>query len=168
MNAINVIAPYKHHGQWVFDDPRVGLSQEPFVAGADTWIDRVVAEIPDAERGFTLIFSSAPFPGHQYRLDWQREEGGGNWYYSADLDMEGWLCPALFKYFSETPKTLYAQIKARSQTVQSGARRRLIVEALFDGLIQHKALGPSVRLFVGAPRAAHSPAGCRMFADSPN
>jgi hypothetical protein len=78
MNAINVIAPYKHHGQWVFDDPRVGLSQEPFVAGADTWIDRVVAEIPDAERGFTLIFSSAPFPGHQYRLDWQREEGGGN------------------------------------------------------------------------------------------
>jgi len=50
MNAINVIAPYKHHGQWVFDDPRAGLSQEPFVAGADTWIDRVVADIPDAER----------------------------------------------------------------------------------------------------------------------
>src|SRR5215467_13787424 len=114
MNAINVIAPYRHHSQWVFDDPRVGLSQEPFVAGADTWIDRVVADIPDAERGFTLIFSGAPFPGHQYRLDWQREEGGGNWYYSADLDMEGWLCPALFKYFSDTPKTLYAQIKARS------------------------------------------------------
>ena len=114
MNAINVIARYKHHGQWVFDDPRVGLSQEPFVAGADTWIDRVVADIPDAERGFTLIFSGAPFPGHQYRLDWRREEGGGNWYYSADLDMEGWLCPALFKYFSDTPKRLYAQIKARS------------------------------------------------------
>ena len=95
MNAINIIAPYKHHGQWVFDDPRVGLSQEPFVAGAD-------------------IFSGAPFPGHQYRLEWQREEGGGNWYYSPDLDMQGWLCPALFKYFSDTPKTLYAQIKARS------------------------------------------------------
>jgi hypothetical protein len=75
MNAINVIAPYKYHGQWVFDDPRVGLSQEPFVAGADTWIDRVVADIPDAERGFTLIFSGASFPGHQYRLDWRREEG---------------------------------------------------------------------------------------------
>jgi hypothetical protein len=29
MNAINLIAPYKVHGQWVFDDPRVGLSQEP-------------------------------------------------------------------------------------------------------------------------------------------
>ena len=58
---------------WVFDDPRVGLVQEPFVAGADTMIDRVVADIPDAERGFTMIFSTTPFPGHQHRLDWRRE-----------------------------------------------------------------------------------------------
>jgi hypothetical protein len=40
MDAINVIAPSKHHGQRVFDDQRVGLSQEPFVAGTHTWIDR--------------------------------------------------------------------------------------------------------------------------------
>jgi hypothetical protein len=45
MNEINVILPYKHHGMWVFDDARVGLVQEPFVSGADTWIDRVVADI---------------------------------------------------------------------------------------------------------------------------
>jgi hypothetical protein len=57
MNEINVISPYKHNGMWVFDDPRVDLLQEPFVAGADAWIDRVVADIPDAERGFVLIFS---------------------------------------------------------------------------------------------------------------
>ena len=94
MNAINVIAPYKHHGMWVFDDPRVGLNQEPFVAGADAMIDRVVADIPNADKGFTLIFSATPFPGHQYKLDWVRaDEDGGNWYRSADLDMEGWLCP---------------------------------------------------------------------------
>jgi hypothetical protein len=30
---------------------------------------------------------------------------------SADLDMEGWLCPALFRYFEEAPKALYAQVK---------------------------------------------------------
>jgi len=114
MNAINIISPYKYHGMWVFDDARVGLVQEPFVSGADTWIDRVVADIPDAENGFTLIFSSAPFPGHQYRLDWRRAESGGNWYYSADLDMEGWLCPALFRYFPDAPASLYAQIKARA------------------------------------------------------
>jgi hypothetical protein len=106
MNAINVISPYKHHGMWVFDDPRVGLVQEPFVSGADTWIDRVVANIPNAEKGFTLIFSGTPFPGHQYRLDWRRAEGG-------DLDMEGWLCPALFRYFSDAQASLYAQVKAR-------------------------------------------------------
>ena len=114
MNAINVISPYKHHGMWVFDDARVGLVQEPFVSGADTWIDRVVADIPGAEKGFTLIFSSTPFPGHQYRLDWRRAEAGGNWYHSPDLDMEGWLCPALFRYFSDPPVSLYAQVKAKA------------------------------------------------------
>jgi hypothetical protein len=68
MNAINVIAPYKHHGQWVFDDPRVGLSQEPFVAGADTWIDRVVADIPNAERGSDLFQHSFSRPSIPPRL----------------------------------------------------------------------------------------------------
>jgi hypothetical protein len=82
MNTINVIAPYKSLGMWVFDDPRVGLVQEPFVSGADSMIDRVVADIPDAVHGFTLIFSGTPFPGHQYRLDWRRGESGGNWYYA--------------------------------------------------------------------------------------
>src|SRR5262245_25637369 len=68
MNAINVIAPYKHLGMWVFDDPRVGLAQEPFVAGADTMIDRVVAQmgLPQPEQGFVLVFSGSPFPGHQF------------------------------------------------------------------------------------------------------
>ena len=113
-NAINVIAPYKHLGMWVFDDPRVGLVQEPFVAGADTMIDRVVADIPDAEHGFTMIFASIPFPGHQFRLDWRRSDGWGNWYYAEQLDMEGWLCPALLRYFPEAPKHLYVQVKGRT------------------------------------------------------
>ena len=98
---------------WVFDDPRVGLVQEPFVAGADVMTDRVVADIPDAEHGFSLIFSSTPFPGHQYRLDRRRSEASGNRCYAEQLEMEGWLCPALFKYFQETPKALYVQTKSR-------------------------------------------------------
>ena len=114
MNTINVIAPYKYLGTWVFDDPRVGLAQEPFVSGADSMIDRVVADIPDAVRGFNLIFSATPFPGHQYRLDWRREESGGNWYYAEALDMEGWLCPALLKHFEEPPRQLYVQTKGRA------------------------------------------------------
>jgi uncharacterized protein DUF6717 len=115
MNAINVIVPYKKYGMWVFDDSRVGLVEEPFVGGADTMIDRVVADIPGAERGFNLIFSATPFPGHQFRLDWRREDGTGNWYYSDKLDQEGWLCPALLRYFSEPPKELYVQTRAAEQ-----------------------------------------------------
>jgi hypothetical protein len=111
MNAINVISPYRHLGMWVFDDPRVDLTQEPFVAGADTMIDRAVVDIPNAERGFRLIFSASPFPGHQFRLEWRRCEGGGNWYYAPQFDLEGWLCPALFKYFDAAPKELFVEVR---------------------------------------------------------
>ena len=43
VNAISVIFPYKYLGLWVFDDEKTGLIQEPFVAGADTLIDRALA-----------------------------------------------------------------------------------------------------------------------------
>lgn len=114
MNQILVIHPYKYEGMWVFDDEKAGLVQEPFVAGADTIIDRMVADISDAENGFTLVFSKDPFPGYQLEVDWRREEMGGNWYYAAGLDMEGWLCPALFRYFDEAPPKLYAQFKPKA------------------------------------------------------
>jgi hypothetical protein len=74
MNAISIIAPYKCLGMWVFDEPRVGLVQEPFVAGADTMIDRVVENIPEAEEGFLMLFSATPFPGHQVKLEWRRAD----------------------------------------------------------------------------------------------
>ena len=41
-NAIAVIYPYKYQGLWVFDDDRVGLVHEPFVAGADVLIDKTL------------------------------------------------------------------------------------------------------------------------------
>jgi hypothetical protein len=114
MNAMLVIHPYRAQGMWVFDDARAGLVQEPFVSGADLIIDRLVEGIPDAVSGFTLIFSASPFPGYQAQLDWRREEHRGNWYYSPKLDMEGWLCPALFKYFDAAPKEIFVQCKPRA------------------------------------------------------
>src|SRR6266480_4817479 len=95
VNSLFVIAPYKYEGMWVFDDPSVGLSKEPFIAGIDTMIDKVVASIPDADKGFRAIFSAAQFPGSRFELKWPRAESGGNWYYSDQFKMEGWLCPAL-------------------------------------------------------------------------
>jgi hypothetical protein len=59
MNELNVIAPYRYLGMWVFYDPRVG----------------------------------------------------GNVYYSGDFDSEGWLCPALLRYFDEAPKKLYLAVR---------------------------------------------------------
>jgi hypothetical protein len=112
MNSLFVIVPYKYEGMWVFDDPGVGLSREPFVAGIDTLIDRLVAEIPEADLGFRAIFSAAPFPGAAERLEWQREESGGNWYYNDRFKMEGWLCPALFKYFAAAPKTIFVKVES--------------------------------------------------------
>ena len=113
MNAIGVIAPYRYEGMWVFDDPAVGLNREPFVAGIDKMIDQLVASIPNAERGFRLLFSATPFPGHTVRLDWRREESGGNWYFCPQLGIEGWLCPALFRYFDKAPAELYARAEAK-------------------------------------------------------
>ena len=116
LNSLNIIAPYKHLDMWVFDDARVGLSQEPFVSGADSLIDRAVADIPSAEKGFLLVFSSRAFPGHQIHLRWRRPEMSGNWYYSAELDHEAWLCPALFRYFDAAPSDLYVQCKPKPQS----------------------------------------------------
>ena len=99
---------------WVFDDERVGLVQEPFVGGADTIIDLAVQGIPNAENGFRLIFSSQPFPQYGHKLVWRRAEMSGNIYYSEDLEMEGWLCPALLKYFDEPPRELYAKFEELS------------------------------------------------------
>ena len=114
-NPILVIAPYRHAGTWVFDDPRVGLQAEPFVSGIPELIDKLVADaaISDAHDGFRLIFSAQPFPGYQTKVVWRRREAGGNWYYSEEYDQEGWLCPALFKYFRRAPKDIYVKAEAK-------------------------------------------------------
>jgi hypothetical protein len=114
MNSLFVIAPYKCEGMWVFDDPAVGLSREPFIAGIDMMIDKVVAGIPNSDKGFRAVFSAAPFPGADFKLEWRREESGGNWYYSDQFEMEGWLCPALLKYFPRAPREIYVKVESKS------------------------------------------------------
>jgi len=115
VNVINFIVPYRYEGMWVFDDPRVGLDKEPFVSGADEMIDVLVADIPNADKGFRMLFSATPFPGHTVKLEWRREEHGGNWYFSPKFEMEGWLCPALFKYFDKAPNEIYVKAEPRSK-----------------------------------------------------
>ena len=109
-NAMMVIKPYWDSGTWVFDDDAVGLVREPFVAGVPEMLNHLVREIPNARSGFRLLFSAAPFPAYQAAFTRVREgEFGGTWYRSDDPPMEGWLCPALFKYFDEAPPTIYVK-----------------------------------------------------------
>jgi hypothetical protein len=39
MNSLSVIFPDKHSGVWMFDDERVDLQGEPFIAGADVMME---------------------------------------------------------------------------------------------------------------------------------
>jgi hypothetical protein len=116
-NQIFVISPYwlDNVGTWVFDDPATGLVQEPFVSGVPGMIDHLVENIPNARNGFRMLFSTAPFPGYQKRVTWKRQELGGNWYASDDPPLEGWLCPALFRYFTQAPQELYVKAEAKPE-----------------------------------------------------
>ena len=115
-NVINVIHPYKHKGDWVFDDERVDLDKEPFVAGADVLIDLAVekARLLDPENGFKLTFSATPFKNAQFTLELEGPETGGHTYYCKQLEQEAWLCPALLRYFDKAPHTLFCRVDNKS------------------------------------------------------
>ncbi len=112
-NSLLVISPYRHAGTWVFDDYQHRLVQEPFVAGIPELIDKLVADIPNAHNGFRLTFSAKEFPEYDDRLIWKRKGSSGNWYYSETYKAEGWLCPALLKYFKKPPKFIYVKAEQK-------------------------------------------------------
>ena len=113
-NQIQVIAPYwlENAQTWVFDDPATDHVQEPFVSGVPEMIDDLVQDIPNARSGLRLFFSAEAFPDFQRRLEWVREEMGGNWYKADQPPSEGWLCPALYRYFEQAPAELYVKAEA--------------------------------------------------------
>lgn len=70
---------------------------------------RIGKLVGGAEDGFRLLFSAQTFPGYQKELRWIRGDSVGNYYALDDPPMEGWICPAMFKYDSEPPKSLYVK-----------------------------------------------------------
>ena len=95
------------------------LVREPFVEGIPEMIDLLVADIADARDGFRLLFSAAPFPRYQAEFIKERSELGGTWYRTAPPwpGMEGWLCPALFKYFDEAPPVIYVKAEPLTKKI---------------------------------------------------
>jgi hypothetical protein len=82
-------------------------------------MDLLTSHIPDAANGFVLLFSGSEFPGFQHRVEWRREQGNGNVYFSPALQVEGWLCPALLRYFERPPAKLFIQVKPKPADKQS-------------------------------------------------
>jgi hypothetical protein len=116
--AVFNIQPYRYEGAWVFDDPAAGLLQEPFVVGITEMIDQLTADIPDAVRGFRLLFAAQPFKGQQASLTWIRADSvEGNWYREDESGAEGWLCPALFCYFSAAPTKIYVRAEPKQANI---------------------------------------------------
>lgn len=114
MNSIHVIQPYWHHGTWVFDDDRHGLSREPFVAGADTVISKMVEELPNARAGFKMTVAAFEFPGAQLEVVRTSEGDGtaGTYYRAEKYGMDCWLCPALLHYFPKPPAKIFVKAEA--------------------------------------------------------
>ncbi len=114
-NQITAISPFwdAEVATWVFDDAAVGLTREPFVAGVPAIIDELLRrQLPhrlddrSLRQPFRLLFSADPFPD-ALAAELQREELGGA-YYRFEAQ-EGWLCPALFRYFAAPPARLYVR-----------------------------------------------------------
>ena len=138
---------------WVFDDQRTGLKEEAFVLGTSEIISRIVEAkaIPNAARGIALTFGAEPFDhdveliwippaeaaeARHYALDWLPRVG--NWYRGTILgrDMVGWLCPALFLYFAQAPKKIFA----KAEPLPAGV----------DPIWHVEANDPAARRFVSA------------------
>lgn len=122
-NSILVIRVYYKDGLWVFDDDRVGLNAEPFVGGADDFIDyvlRMTGKYEEARRnGFSAVFSNREFMGAMARLDFNRFDYTGSIYRPhgfADFEnqfgtSDVWLCPALNLYYQDSPERIYLSLK---------------------------------------------------------
>lgn len=122
-NSLLTIRPYYQDGLWVFDDARVGLVAEPFVSGADDFIDFLLKKKRMRKQavanGFTAIFSKQEFRGADAQLQFCSFASGGSVYKPVNLPRfknksgtaEVWLCPALNLYFKDSPEGIWAEFR---------------------------------------------------------
>jgi len=104
------IYPYFFKKTWVFDNKKLNLDKEAFVQGADVIIEYISHYIEGAKDGFALTFSSERMINSHYSLTFIKSEMGGSWYQLDGTDLQGWLCPALFKFFPTAPERIYVSV----------------------------------------------------------
>lgn len=111
VNSLFTIRIYKWNTLWVFDDPLVGLKQEPFVAGSDDIITKATEKMTKLNHGVVCVFSDGKFPTADLELVHRGpdEQKQGDYYDCPQFNMQGWLCPALRLYFPDAPKRIFAK-----------------------------------------------------------
>lgn len=144
---------------WVFDDPRFGLVDEPFVSDTNKIIDYVIRKVMPVRRareeGVTLCFSFQAPPRILDATMCVREATEGMWtrYRAVGTGgLTGWLCPALFHYTGKpstlawlkqkvfgtrSPRTIYAWVEPDAGT----ARREAAIRHLSSCGETHHTLG---------------------------
>lgn len=101
-----ILELYKQGDTWYFDDKERGIIKEPFVQGSSQIISFTVGkEVKKAK----LTFSNNDIFPHSLI----RTEIKGDWteYYSAELNMYGWLCPVLYRYFASPPEAIWFSLQ---------------------------------------------------------
>ena len=114
-NSLFALQPYWLGGTWVFDAPQVGLTSEPFIAGSDTVLTRLVHKHlslkPEAGSQFQLVFSHEGFPGFHLRFERKEAEFNGHWYLTEEGDWS-WLCAGMNYFFEQGhPEQLYVRVQ---------------------------------------------------------
>lgn len=121
MNSIHCIHPYMSGNTLVFDDAAAGLVREPLIGKTDLILMQAARLAGADPNHFTLFFADGPFPGRQAVAIWleKGEANYGDWYRVTLPDIgtvDGWLCPALLKYFPQAPPSIHFQIKKFERT----------------------------------------------------
>ena len=119
MNNVNFIHSYVYNGAWVFDDESRELDKEPFVAGADILLDVMSGRDKDeSKESCSFYFGQTPLPDWDVKLTKNGIDGYDGTYYLVDfpeksVKAEGpiWLCPALLKFFVDSPSEIFVKIK---------------------------------------------------------
>ncbi len=75
--------------------------------------DKMTATIPDAQSDSAPSSAHHPWPGPRRNSNAPKRIRR-NWFYSDHDKMEGWLCPALFKYFPKAPRNIYVRAEPKS------------------------------------------------------
>ena len=117
LDNIQCIYPYydENMGLWVFDDAEKNLQKEALIEGIDDMLDYMVKEKGLKERKLGVAFSNTEIQNHDVLLELiePADPNGrinGNMYRWTKNQINGWLCPSLYKYFEEAPKKLYMKI----------------------------------------------------------